>query len=427
MTKAVTVLAGFLALATLSACAVEAPSPAKTGALPPVHLPPDASGSAYRALLAETPSQIGPLEATDVVSQLREAGARNLDWLDKINATRSPDRKLRLTGPDNRVGYPISAPKTYSPGILETEFAKLRPELPPQVWDVVFARTRPTSTPLEIDDASFVLISRRIDRLYQTAARWTLTLPHRGSYIHARKNDVRGYYFLVREADLEAKLDNFSALSPDDQARLSTWLRGLCFNGATATESACQSSLSSALRQNAVRAYFERHRAGGESAFNRLYRIQNPRREMRWTSNGPSESATLPFRDPQNDPIRDFLKLNIEDEWKWGDWKLQLEFLASAPVRVEFEPGVVPHVNGLGGNTITMDANAPIEEYEVQWTIRHEFGHVLGFPDCYVEFYDEENAQMTSYQIDTADLMCSRAGNLLEKHAQEMKRAYGTR
>jgi len=52
-----------------------------------------------------------------------------------------------------------------------------------------------------------------------------------------------------------------------------------------------------------------------------------------------------------------------------------------------FEPGVTPHVNGIGGRIITMDANAPLDDYDVSWTIRHEYGHVLGFPDCYVEFY----------------------------------------
>ena len=49
---------------------------------------------------------------------------------------------------------------------------------------------------------------------------------------------------------------------------------------------------------------------------------------------------------------------------------------------------MTPHVNRLGGNVIVMDAAASIEVYAIRWAIRHEYGHVLGLPDCYFEFYD---------------------------------------
>ena len=91
--------------------------------------------------------------------------------------------------------------------------------------------------------------------------------------------------------------------------------------------------------------------------------------------------------------------------------------------KLEFEPGTTPHVNG-AGDTITMDANQALNEYDSTWTIRHEFGHVLGFPDCYVEFYDEEAGLMINYQIDTSNLMCSRRGHLQDKHFQQLKKHY---
>jgi hypothetical protein len=81
-------------------------------------------------------------------------------------------------------------------------------------------------------------------------------------------------------------------------------------------------------------------------------------------------------------------------------------------------------VNGLGGDTITMDANRSLEEYSTRWTIRHEFGHVLGLPDCYIEFYDESRAVMVSYQIDITNLMCSRKGKLQERHVLELRKHY---
>jgi hypothetical protein len=71
-----------------------------------------------------------------------------------------------------------------------------------------------------------------------------------------------------------------------------------------------------------------------------------------------------------------------------------------------------------------MDSNQPIEEYESQWTIRHEFGHVLGLPDCYHEFYDVNARAYVNYQLDITDLMCSRAGNMNERIYKELKEAY---
>ena len=70
------------------------------------------------------------------------------------------------------------------------------------------------------------------------------------------------------------------------------------------------------------------------------------------------------------------------------------------------------------------DANTPLEEYEVQWTIRHEFGHILRLPDYYVEFYDTHEDIAINYQLDTTDLMCSRAGDFNERIYTELKRVY---
>jgi hypothetical protein len=89
-----------------------------------------------------------------------------------------------------------------------------------------------------------------------------------------------------------------------------------------------------------------------------------------------------------------------------------------------WEEGATPHVDNAPGTTITMDANSPLSEYDVQWTIRHEYGHVLGFPDCYEEFYDEEAEAFVSYQLDVTNLMCSRRGKLKQVHYDELKRAY---
>ncbi len=136
------------------------------------------------------------------------------------------------------------------------------------------------------------------------------------------------------------------------------------------------------------------------------------------------------FKDPNNSVISDWLKVNIEDEFKRPllNWGLEFNLIqtnSSSVAYLRFEPKVTPHVSG--GNVIVMDQNTPIEEYEVQWTIRHEYGHILGLPDCYQEFYEPEKKLITQYQLDITDLMCSRAGDMNDRIYKELKRNYYTK
>ncbi len=54
--------------------------------------------------------------------------------------------------------------------------------------------------------------------------------------------------------------------------------------------------------------------------------------------------------------------------------------------------------------------------------LAHEIGHVFGFKDCYVEFFDCPLQELIYYEIDNQDLMCSLAGNVLEKHFIKLKK-----
>jgi hypothetical protein len=145
-----------------------------------------------------------------------------------------------------------------------------------------------------------------------------------------------------------------------------------------------------------------------------------------WKGSAP-ELMDVPFVNPQTNEIANFLKTNVENEWRFDRWRLQVSFGDFNPIyttHIEFKPGVTPNVNALAGNIITMDANTPLTEYNVQWTIRHEYGHTLGFPDCYLEFYDEEARQIVSYQLDISNIMCSRRGHIQATHFNELKRLY---
>ena len=234
-----------------------------------------------------------------------------------------------------------------------------------------------------------------------------------------RKNDVRGYYSLSREPAVEATLDNWSSLPLDAQVKYRDQLLGVCGN--SEERPVCKSEFDST---QSKKNFWLKYKAASQTVYEDFFKIQWFRTDILWTSANPDE-ASMPFVDPNNAAIASYLKENVEDEWKWQDWQLRLNFQAGDPAsmsHLEFKPGVTAHVET--PNKIVMDENQPTTEYNSQWTIRHEYGHILGFPDCYIEFYDEDRGRMVNYQLDTTNLMCSRRGVLQQKHFDEMKRVY---
>lgn len=57
--------------------------------------------------------------------------------------------------------------------------------------------------------------------------------------------------------------------------------------------------------------------------------------------------------------------------------------------------------------------------------LKHEFGHVLGFPDCYIEYYDEKEQKLIYYELPekTTNIMCSMNENVKvpEDYFKELK------
>ena len=84
-----------------------------------------------------------------------------------------------------------------------------------------------------------------------------------------------------------------------------------------------------------------------------------------------------------------------------------------------YEDALKADVGRLGGGGSDSDT------VHYDWhTLSHEFGHVLGFPDCYVEFYDRDIGAIVSYQLDITNLMCSRRGHLQQRHYDELEITY---
>lgn len=363
------------------------------------------------------------LNSSPELEVILEFGRRNMDWVAHINQNRKGQPPLSLSSAATQQAFPIESPRIYNAQIIRQQYDDLLPKLPAEMRKVLVENGAFTDVP-PVDEKTFIDFGIQADRIYQLAARWRLMEPYLDALAQRKKNDIRGYYFLSRVDGLKDKLDKFNQLPVKTQAQFREWLLNICVM--MDPDSTCQNLLSQAQAKSQLADFYSHYEGNARATWDSYFAIEQGRPDVQWPQDAPM-LMRVPFARPVSQDVVDFLRNNIEDEWHWNGWQLRLNFVQSDDedtTHVVFVPGVTPNVNGLSGSTITMDANAPLTEYNVQWTIRHEYGHTLGFPDCYLEFYDRDSGRIISYQFDITNLMCSRRGHLNEGHFQQLKRVY---
>lgn len=394
----------------------------------PPHMDLDMTGFEYEWLMDQRAhiSSEQPLDAFSDKAELQpilDLGKRNLNWLRFMNAKRSEADKISISAKDTQTGTPIETPNRSNVTIIKDRLAKLKSEIPSPMFSVLFENQSFTDDP-PVELQEFRKWSLAVDKIYQSASRWLMGLPYHKYYAKDRSRDIRGFYYLNKESDLETKLKTISQLAGDKQLELKGWVVGLCQNTGKKFKQ-CQERVEQASKQNKLFALYNRLLPFGQKVYDSYFKFIYKTPAV-WTSQNANE-MTVDFLSPNNQVLEDFLKINIEDEYRWNSWNLKMKFLPK-PLKdtpyLEFVEGTTPHVTFENGAHIVMDGNAPLTEYDVNWTIRHEFGHILGFPDCYIEFYEEESGAMVNYQIDITDLMCSRRGAFKQRHFDQLKDIY---
>jgi len=367
----------------------------------------------------------GILKSIDNETEEAISGGEKLaKWIKKLNKNRSATNQIRLTNKSLRKGIPIESPSKYGPKTIMNDLQKLKETIPRSILEIVYSNS-PLSDkiPSEVTLVEFIKYGRKINKLYQTAVRWTTVIEPWLSWFSQNKvKDVRGYFTLSKIKNLDMKLNKFSKLGNDEKTILKESLLGICINNYFSRKQ-CLSKYKIYLNINNLVSFKDRYIKQSKIMWDSYFKITNPRSDTSWTSKHPNE-LHVPFSNIKNKIIADWLSFNVEDEFKTKEWNLKINYITPNwdSANLKFKSGVTPHVTG--GNTIVMDENTSIEEYSVRWTIRHEFGHILRLPDCYVEFYDSEQELAINYQLDITNLMCSRAGDFHLDNFKELKRVY---
>jgi hypothetical protein len=100
----------------------------------------------------------------------------------------------------------------------------------------------------------------------------------------------------------------------------------------------------------------------------------------------------------------------VESNWSRGNFSLKLELVKN------FNEDVVVILPTDKAISYVPDSNNRLvylslsnDRETMKRVIAHEFGHVLGFPDCYIEFFDDSKKELVYYEIlqKNINLMCS--------------------
>ena len=347
-------------------------------------------------------------------------------WIKFINDNREEDQKLRLTSnaPSDNKGIPVDRPIKYGEKTITKEYRRVVATFPKDFIYTLLGITE-INEETKISEFLFIKYAKVVSVLYQRATRYSMLIKWKDHYTKMAGRDITYFYHLKMIPNLDEYLRNYSTLSAIEKDKTKKSLLKLCIKG-NKKESYCVPYLEKFIKSDRLVAYKNMFWRFSEALWDSFFKISSPRKDVVWKN----DTLIIPFYNPRSFKISNWLKSNVEDEFKWeaSQWKLDIDFVdkkTSDTAYIKFEPNQTPHV--AGGNELVMDANTDIEEYSNRWTIRHEFGHILRLPDCYHEFYDPKEKVFINYQLDVTDLMCSRSGKMNQRIFDELKRVYGSK
>jgi hypothetical protein len=100
----------------------------------------------------------------------------------------------------------------------------------------------------------------------------------------------------------------------------------------------------------------------------------------------------------------------VSDSWTRGNFRLNIEIsdkLGSDVVEILPSTTGVSYVPDNNNRKVFLSTILDLETQKK--VLAHEFGHVLGFPDCYTEFFDNQNKDLVYYEVskENTNIMCS--------------------
>lgn len=382
------------------------------------------------------PKQLKEFAATpgaDRLDEIVELGAKVLEWVDLLQKDLPFEQREQIWRRSDRLGHEPTweNPMYYNEKIILEQYDQLLAATPKLILDILRSGKLPATPPSGYTIKDIVDNIRPIHVLYSRTSRWLVLYDWRFS-LNKTNRDFRGVLTLVKEHDaLTQQAADWATLSESERALLVAKLVNACPMGRGASESRCQSEyrpfIKSADAGKRVAQALSELEARGRHEINSRFGVLSTHEGARTKVNAGFHSIEIPTYGIETD-VFNWIQDRVSEAWTFGnDVGVKMFSLASysrGAVRVRWEKGALPNVNGVGGDVITMDANTPKWLEHTQITMRHEMGHVLGFTDCYTEFWDEDLGAFTYYSLDPSDAMCALSGQFLPRHRDALIKGY---
>ncbi len=392
-------------------------------------LPPDAGFKAYQKLLRRMQSErsdrfmpLGNTEGKLPIDPLERAvtlGARSSAWIDTLNKTRPKDKQLLTSTASEKGGVPPEAPVKYSPKIIAADLAKWEADAPAEIKQVLVTQENGYETEFTMPESDFLKINRGIQRLYSIAIRWKSMQDYLPWLTQNKRNDLRGYYFLSREENLQRDLENFNQLEPLKQETWRGYMIQICVNNLNSL-SDCKAQVATAVAGGGLWNEYSRWSVKSKAIFERMFTVTRRGTDIHWNDAGKT-ILNSGVRRTGDMTLETYFHEILARVWNVGGAMLSANFLPNATLRIRFETGALAHYET---GAIVMDERSDMQDPENQIMLAHEYGHALGFPDCYIEFYDEDEEAIINYQLDVENIMCSLNGAVNTRHFEELRKAY---
>lgn len=396
-----------------------------------IDLPPDADFKAYqklyRQLRMQHPEQFQLMDnnpkvlPTDPLERAIALGARSQAWIDTLNKSRPKDKQLITSKVAKKGGIPPEEPSKYSPALIAAELAKWESSVPQEFSDVLITQIKPYTTEFTIDETDFLKLNRKIQGIYSTSIRWKSFEPWI-EYLRQRKaDDIRGYIFLSRESNLESDLQNFTSLDAAKQALWRGYFLQLCLNNQI-DNSDCRRIIAQAITNGQIKDQVLNWMPAAKKLWDESFSVQWHGTDIAWRD-AKKFILTAGIHATGDISLQRSFHDILARVWHVAESMLDADFAPNATLQIIFQPAAQAHYDRRKG-AIVMDQNSDMQDPENETVLAHEFGHALGFPDCYVEFYDDDEQAIINYQLDVQNIMCSLNGTVNASHFEELRKTY---